>query len=132
MTAAAVERGQVLQLHLPEGAVGVVHHGVAGQLLALLQHRGVEQLLDFAEGAVQPVPAQQFTAPLLDAAGEVVEAFPVPAAAAQELLQGVPGRVAGHDVLGDRRPAPPPGPPAGRADPVLPCTGRTGTGCERS
>ena len=93
--------GQVLQLHLPEGAVGVVHHGVAGQLFALLQHRGVEQLLDFVEGAVQPVPAQQFTAPLLDAAGEVVEPFPVAAAAPQVLLQGVPGRVAGHDVLGD-------------------------------
>ncbi len=93
--------GQVLQLHLPEGAVGVVHHGVAGQLFALLQHRGVQQLLDFVEGAVQLVPAQKVFAPLLDAAGEVVEAFPAAAAAPQELLEGVPGRVAGHDVLGD-------------------------------
>ncbi|MCY1232522.1 hypothetical protein D9M72_450180 [compost metagenome] len=45
--------------------------------------------------------AQEFTPALLYAAGEVVEPFTVPAAAPQELLQGAPGRVACHDVLGD-------------------------------
>ena len=78
------------------------------------------------------MPAQQFTAALLNAAGEVVEPFPVAAAAPQVFLEGLPGRVASHDVVGDgvqrlcqvnrRR-------QRGR---VRPRTGRTGTGGERS
>ena len=92
---------QVLQLHLAEGAVRVVHPDVAGQLLALLQHGGLQQLLDLVQRPVQLVPAQEVLPPLPHAAGEFVQPFPVPAAAAQVLLQGVPGRVAGHHVLGD-------------------------------
>jgi hypothetical protein len=58
--------------------------------------------LDLAEGTVQAVAAQEFFPALLHAAGEVVQTFPVAAAAPEVLLQGVPGRVTGHDVLGYR------------------------------
>ena len=94
--------GEVLELHLAEGAVGVVHHGVAGQLLALLEQRVVEQLLDLLEGAVEVVALQQVAAPLGHPAGEVVEAGLVLAAAAQELPHRPLRRVARHHVLADR------------------------------
>ena len=93
-------RRQVLQLHLPDGAVGVVHHGVPGQLFALFQDCRIQQFTDGIERAVEPVPAQQVLAPFLHAAGQVVQAVPVPAAAPEELLQGVAGRVTVHHVLG--------------------------------
>ncbi len=47
---------QVLQLHLAQRPVAVVHRDVAGELLALLEHRLVEQLPDLLEGAVEVVP----------------------------------------------------------------------------
>ena len=48
------------------------------------------------------MPLEQLAAPLRDPAGEVVEADPRLAAAAQELAHRPLGRVAGHHVLADR------------------------------
>ena len=66
--------GRLSELHLAEGAVAVVHHRVAGQLLALLEHGLVEQLLDLLQRAVEVVLLEQLAAPLGDPAGQVVEA----------------------------------------------------------
>ena len=74
---------------------------VAGQLLALLQHRVVEELADLLHGAVEAVAAQHLAAPLGDPAGQVVEALLVLAAAAQELAHRPLRRVARHHLLAD-------------------------------
>ena len=92
---------QLVQLHLAEGAVVVLHHHVASQLAALGEHGLVQQLADLLHGAVEVVLAQDVTAPLGDLACQVVEAALVLAAAAQELAHGALGRVAGHHVLAD-------------------------------
>ena len=69
------DRGrQVLELHLAERAVVVVEVDVAGELLALLEHRVVEQLAHLLERAVEVVPLQQLAPLLRHPAGEVVEA----------------------------------------------------------
>ena len=49
---------------------------VAGELLALLEHRAVEQLPHLAQGAVEGVPLQQLLA-LLGARGERGRPSPV-------------------------------------------------------
>ena len=91
--------GQARQAHLGEAGVVVE---VAGQLLALGEQRTVQQLPDLLEGAIQPVPVEQFPAAPLHLAGQVVETALFAAAAAQELPHRRRGRVPGHHVLADR------------------------------
>ena len=92
---------QAVELHLAQRPVAVVHGDVAGQLLALLEHRGVEQLADLLQGAVEVVLGQQLAAALGDPPGQVVEALAVAGPAAQQLAQRALGAVAGHHVLAD-------------------------------
>ncbi len=92
---------EVLQAHLAEGAVAVVHHRVAGELLALLQDRLVQQLADLVQRPVEMVLLQQLAAALGHPAREIVQPGLVLAAAAQELLHRPLGAVARHHVLAD-------------------------------
>ncbi len=91
---------QPLDPHLGEARVVVE---VARELLALGEHRLVEQLADLLERPVEAVVLQQLPAPLRHATPEVVESALVPAAAAEELAQRALRGRAGHDVLTDRR-----------------------------
>ncbi len=95
-------RRQVVELHLGERAVALVHVDIARQLLALLEDRPVEQLLDLLQRAVEVVSLGQLASSLRDPTRQVVETGLVPAAAPQELPHRPLGRVAGHDVLADR------------------------------
>ena len=94
-------RRQVAELHLAEVAVGVVQVDVTGQLLALLEHRSVEELLDLLHRAVEVVLAEQLTTLVGDLAGQVVEAALVLPATTQELAHRALGRVPRHHVLAD-------------------------------
>ena len=93
---------QVVELHLRQGPVALVHVDVARQLLALGQDRPVEELLDLLQGAVQVVLPGQLLAALGDPPRQLVQPGLVPTAAPQELPHRPLGRVAGHDVLADR------------------------------
>ena len=55
---------EVVELHLAQRPVSVVHLDVAGELLALLEHRPVEQLADLLQRAVEVVLSQQVATPL--------------------------------------------------------------------
>ena len=93
--------GQLVELHLAEGAIVVVHHHVTGQLAPLGEDRLVEQLAHLLHRAVETVALEDVPPPLRDLAGEVVEAPLVLPAPAQELAHRPLGRVAGHHVLAD-------------------------------
>src|SRR4029079_6351600 len=78
-------RRQVVELELAQCAVALVEVDVAGQLLALVEHRPVEQLAGLLEGAGEVVALCELAPLLGDAAGQVVETALILAAAAQEL-----------------------------------------------
>ena len=73
-------RGQRLDPHLLEAGVVVER---AGQLLALGQHRFVEQLLDFLQSAVKVVALQQFPTTSVGLGGQLVGAAHILGAAPQ-------------------------------------------------
>ena len=81
-------RREVLQLHLGEGPLSVVHLDVARQLLALVEHRPVEELADLLHGPVQVVLAEQLAALVRYLTGEVVQAALGLSATTQELAHG--------------------------------------------
>ena len=91
-------RRQRLDPHLVEPGVVVER---AGQLLALGQHRLVEQLLDLLQGAVKVVALQQLPATTIGFGGQFVGAAHVLGATAHQLGQRTPRRAALHDVLAD-------------------------------
>src|SRR5699024_11908021 len=86
---------QVLDGHLPQGAVHRAHPGVPGELAALGQQRLLEQFLDPVERAAEMMPLQQLTTPTPHPAREFVESRLVTATGTQELphrlLRRVPG-----------------------------------------
>ncbi len=91
-----------VELELTERPVGVVHHRVPSQLLALLEDRAVQQLTHLLQGAVEVVPLEQLAAPLGHPPGQLVEAGLARATAAQELPHRPLGAVPRHHVLADR------------------------------
>ena len=93
---------EVVELHLSQGTVALVHVDVARELPAFGQDCPVEELLDLLQRAVQVVRARQLAAPLGDTPRQLVQAGLVPAAAPQELAHRTLGRGARHHVLADR------------------------------
>ena len=91
-------RRQRLDPHLVESGVVVER---AGQLLALGQHRLVEQLLDLLQGAVKVIALQQLPAPAVRLGGQPVCAAHVSGAAPHQLGERPPRRAALHHVLAD-------------------------------
>ena len=91
-------RGQRLELQFAEPGVVVQR---PGQLLALRQHRLVEQPLDLLQGAVKVVAGQQFPTPTVGFGSQFVGTCHVLGATPQQLGQGPPRRRALHDVLAD-------------------------------
>ncbi len=93
--------GKIVQQQLPEGAVGVIHHHVTGELTALGQHRLVEQFLRLAQRAAEVVALQQLTASFSGTAGEFIKTLPPARTPAQVFAQGLLGGVPGHDIPTD-------------------------------
>ena len=93
---------QVLEPHLGERPVVVVHVDIVGEPLALFEHGVVEELANLLQRAVEPVTAHQFGAPLAHASRQVVETLLVAGAAAQVLAHRALGRGARHDLAPDR------------------------------
>ena len=91
-------RGQRLDPHLLEPGVVVKS---ARQLLALGQHRLVEQLLDLLQRAVEVVALQQFPAAAVRLGGQLVGAAHILSAAPKQLRQRSARRRSLHHVLPD-------------------------------